>query len=218
MEGIAAIIFDMDGVLLLSSRIHARAFARVYQELGVKGPPYREIAGMRTDEALRYVLARHGTPAGAGQLAALVARKRDLAHALLASEPPLAPDCRAQLARLRGRFRLALASSASERNVALFLAASGAAELFDVVIAGDAVARAKPEPDIYLAALKALGCPPAGALVVEDAVNGVVAARRAGIRVVGISSTHAAEELLAAGAWQVAASLADLVRLVLSHG
>jgi sugar-phosphatase len=70
--------------------------------------------------------------------------------------------------------------------------------------------RGKPAPDIFLAAADLLGVAPAGCTVVEDAPTGVRAALAAGMRCVGVATTHAADELLAVGAHLVRPDLAAL--------
>jgi HAD superfamily hydrolase (TIGR01509 family) len=79
---------------------------------------------------------------------------------------------------------LAVASSSNRVELDLKLAKFDLARYFDIVIAGDEVANAKPAPDIYLAAAAGLGMNPAACLAVEDSVNGAIAAQAAGMRVV----------------------------------
>ena len=64
------------------------------------------------------------------------------------------------------------------------LAATGLADAFPVVVSSDEVAHGKPEPDVYLEAARRLGCEPSACLVVEDSMNGVRAAKAAGMTVV----------------------------------
>ncbi|HET6509240.1 MAG TPA: HAD-IA family hydrolase [Baekduia sp.] len=86
----------------------------------------------------------------------------------------------------------------------------------DVLVTADRVANGKPDPEGYRLAATELGVDPAAAVVFEDAPAGIVAAKAAGARVIGITTTHPRAELLEAGADDTAASVADaLARLAL---
>jgi sugar-phosphatase len=93
--------------------------------------------------------------------------------------------------------RVAVVTSATRRLATARLAAAGI-EPPAVMVTAEEVTRGKPDPEGYLAAARRLGVDPAEALVVEDAPPGIEAGRAAGAAVVGVTSTHAAEELAAA--------------------
>jgi HAD superfamily hydrolase (TIGR01509 family) len=209
----ASVVFDMDGVLWHSSAIHAAAYQAVLNEAGLSMPDYARIAGRRTDEVMRELLeAQH--PAGADQatVAALTDAKQRMARQLLREKPSIVPGCVEVLERLGRSCSLALASSASAATVDLFLDVSGTRALFQAVVSGDDVAAAKPDPAIYLTALQRLRCPPAGAAVVEDAPNGIMAAVAAAAAVVvAVEGTAPRAALLQAGAHRVVGNLKDLV-------
>lgn len=184
-----AVLFDLDGVLWHSSDAHARAFVEAFAEQGIAIPlaAYDEIAGMRTDAAvarLAGLFAPH-LAHDAAQLAVITARKRAMAIRLLESE--VAPDfaVAGTVSRLRGAgYQVALATSASRATMSCFLNQLPASCPFDATICGEDVAHGKPEPDIFLAAARAAGAAAADCIVVEDSEAGVVAASRAGMRVV----------------------------------
>jgi HAD superfamily hydrolase (TIGR01509 family) len=79
---------------------------------------------------------------------------------------------------------VAVASSAHQAVITAALAATGLADLFEIVVSSDEVAHGKPAPDVYLEAARRLGADPADCLVVEDSLNGVRAARAAGMTIV----------------------------------
>jgi mannitol-1-/sugar-/sorbitol-6-phosphatase len=86
----------------------------------------------------------------------------------------------------------------------------------EVLVTADRVSRGKPDPEGYRLAARELGVDPARAVVFEDAPAGIAAAKAAGARVIAITTTHPRDELLAAGADETAASVADaLERLAL---
>ena len=86
--------------------------------------------------------------------------------------------------RLAGRYRTAVASSAHRQVIDAALEALGLADAFDVVVSSDEVTRGKPAPDVYLETARRLEIAPADCLVVEDSLNGVLAATAAGMTVV----------------------------------
>lgn len=140
-------------------------------------------------------------------MARLTREKRTRARELLAEAPPLDPAATALIASLSADQRLGLASSASRASVELYLDASALRERFHVVLSGEDVARAKPDPEIYLSACEALGVAPSEAVIFEDSLSGVAAGVGAGSRVIGVASSRPKEELLAAGA---VAAVSDL--------
>jgi HAD superfamily hydrolase (TIGR01509 family) len=116
------------------------------------------------------------------------------------------PGARELIAEARAAgLRLALATSSDRPKLDGNLAAIGIAEsVFEVVVSAELVVRKKPDPAIFLRAVEGLGLPASRCLVVEDARNGVQAARAAGCQVLGITSSQSAALLLDEGAFDVA--------------
>jgi len=188
---VSALILDLDGVVTDTARQHAQAWQQTLEDAGL---PYDHAAYERTlgrsrADSLRELLgARTVGPARFEQLLA----SKDAAY-------------RASLATLTGRDilpgtlelildaradDLLVAIGSSSRNTAQVLAALGIRDLFDAVADGHAGAP-KPAPDIFLAAAHLLAVDPRECLVVEDAPAGVLAARAAGMRVIGIGPAGA---------------------------
>ncbi|MCY7352386.1 MAG: HAD family phosphatase, partial [Cytophagaceae bacterium] len=90
---------------------------------------------------------------------------------------------------------LAVATSAPLSNVDFTLQGAGLNSFFSVVVYGGMVQNGKPDPDIYLTTAQKLGVNPARCVVFEDALLGIESARRAGMAVVAITTSHSAEEL-----------------------
>jgi HAD superfamily hydrolase (TIGR01509 family) len=97
---------------------------------------------------------------------------------------PAIPGAVETVTRLRGSYRLGLASSAHPLVIAAALRTIGLEDAFGTVVASDEVEDGKPSPDVYLLAADRLGVRPADCLVVEDSLNGVLAGRAAGMTVV----------------------------------
>jgi beta-phosphoglucomutase len=200
-----AVIFDMDGVLLDSGIHHRDAWRLLLEDLGVALAPdfWRCTIGRPAEEAVALLLERTLSPAEA---AALARRKREHYARLVARGMlPVAGAPAFVAALVRRGVPRAVATSASRADVELLLTEIGVREHFDVVVTAEDVRRGKPSPEVYLRAAAGLGQPPTACLVFEDAVVGVHAACNAGMRVIGLATTHPAGELLAAGAERVIA-------------
>jgi beta-phosphoglucomutase len=194
-------IFDMDGVLIDSGAHHRKAWRALLDELGVEPADpqfWRVTIGRPAEEAVPLLLGRRVEPAEARRLAL---RKRELYASLAApglqSVPGVLPFVDG-LAR-RGVPR-AVGTSATRGDVEHLLGALGLRRYFDVVVTADDVKLGKPSPDVYLESARRLGASPAVCLVFEDSLVGVEAARRAGMRAIGVTTAHTADELCRAGA------------------
>jgi sugar-phosphatase len=195
-----ALLFDLDGVLADSTasvEAHWRAWGARH---GLDGDALlRVVHGRRAVDTIRDV-----APAldAERELAALVAAEAGDTAGVTAS-----PGAAALLPRLPAGSWAVVTSGV--RAVALArLRASGLPEP-PLLVAADDIARGKPDPEGYLTAAARLGRAPADCLVFEDAPAGVAAARAAGMRCVGLTTTHAPGAL--AGADLLAPSLAGLV-------
>jgi HAD superfamily hydrolase (TIGR01509 family) len=178
------VLFDLDGVLADTERLHWAAYRSVLLEFGVD---------VGLEEYRRHFIARGGGPEYACRTyglpidaATLRARKAPAYLALLREGVRARPGATAALARLRPAYRLALATNAARAEVDLILGRLGMAPLLEASVAREDYARAKPAPDAYLAAASALGLAPAECVVVEDTERGVRAALAAGMRAIAV--------------------------------
>ena len=94
------------------------------------------------------------------------------------------------------RIPVALATAAPSENVKFTLQETGLESYFNVITDASMVSRAKPDPQVYLITATKLGVQPSECIVFEDSVPGIMAAQNAGMRVVGMATTHKPEELL----------------------
>ncbi len=151
------LLFDMDGVLVDSTPIHAEAFRQVLGAAGVDDFEYAPYAGMRTLDVFNDVFAKRGRALGQDEIAGMVAAKTELATLRMKARNPVFPHAVEVLERLSARFRLGLVSSSSEGRVRGFIEVNQLGRTFQAVVHGGDVTRAKPAPDAYQR-----GRPPAG--------------------------------------------------------
>lgn len=211
---IRGIAFDLDGVLIHSTGCHRSAFEEVLRPYGIADFDYSQYAGWRTAEVIVAEFRRGGIEADEAAIRAAADRKTMLARQMLIEKNPVAENCRGVLEHLAAKYRLALASSGSHGSVHSFLAVNHFGSLFQSVLSGEDVSHAKPDPEIYEKSFAALGLEPVACVVVEDAVSGIEAARRAGAEVIGVIGTCSEQTLREAGATHIVTGLGELPELV----
>ena len=208
------LIFDCDGVLADTERYgHLPAFNATFREFGLPVEWSEEeygrllkIGGGKERMATLFTPAfieATGLPADPDGQAAELARwhKRKTAvytDMVAAGRLPARPGIRRIIeAAQDAGWTLAVASTSAEPSVRAILdevAGPERAARFDLVLAGDVVARKKPAPDIYQLALERLGTPAASALAIEDSRNGLLAATGAGLRCVMTINGYTVDE------------------------
>lgn len=186
---IAAVVFDLDGVLLDSEQVWDQARREVVADHGGTWPPSgtRDMQGMSSPEWSAYLAGHARTGLGPGALVDAVLQ-RLLAH--YRRGLPLLPGALDAVRRMAGRWPLGLASSSNRPVIDSVLAEAGLAEAFAVTVSSEEVARGKPAPDVYLEAARRLGAAPGTCTAVEDSGSGIRAAAGAGMVVVALPNPH----------------------------
>jgi len=185
-----AVLWDLDGTLVESAEHHWQAWLETLADHGVSITRAQFVAsfGQRNDAILSQWLGPQGAP---GVVRDIGDTKEARYRTLVAERgvTPL-PGAAEWVRRLADRgWRQAVASSAPRRNVEVVLAGLGLGEQFQALVAAEDVRHGKPAPDVFLHAAGQLRVPPDRCVVVEDAPAGIEAARRAGMRSIGIGPT-----------------------------
>lgn len=206
-----AVIFDMDGVLCDSEAMMCEAAVNLFRNVHhtvVQPEDFTPFIGAGEDRYLGGVAQKYG-------VTLTMPGDKEQTYAIYLEL------IRGQLKPLPGAIDMVHATRALGLKTAV---ATGADRIkmngslseiglppgdFDALVTGEDITRAKPDPEIFLAAAELLGLAPSRCMVVEDSTNGVASARAAGCFVLGVGHTFSLEQLTAAGADVVASSLTD---------
>jgi HAD superfamily hydrolase (TIGR01509 family) len=182
---LAAVVFDLDGVLIDSEQVWAEVRERLARERGGRWPPeaVRRMMGMSSPEWSRYMAEELAVPMTPAEISAAVVER---VAARYRADLPLLPGAVEAVRRLAGRWPLGLASSANRPLIDLVLEVAGLGDAFAATVSSEEVEHGKPAPDVYLEAAARLGVDPGGCAAVEDSANGIRAAVAAGMRVVAV--------------------------------
>ncbi len=188
------VIFDFDGTIALSEHVHQQAWVDLCAEWGHALPAgFLEKAVGATDESLSLELAEkwwHGRAYGE-----ILSKKRRYYQQRCGTESTLVPGIDAFLSRLKGIWPIGLATSASIDDITPTIEAYALKPFFEVVLTIESVRNPKPHPEIYLMAAERLGIDPEATFVFEDSPTGAQAARAAGMKVIGMTTTFPAEHI-----------------------
>jgi beta-phosphoglucomutase len=198
-----AIILDMDGVIIDSNPFHRMAWREFLERHGIAVTEnmFKDVIfGTTGDQAIRNLLQ---PPELTAEQLSLYTEEIDASYRnIISGSEQIFPvdglynflDFIKELG-----FKIALATSAPPENISLILERLGITEYFDVIVDKTHVTNGKPDPEVYLKAVENLKTDSGYCLVFEDSLSGVRSAIRAGIRVIGVTTSHSAEELSQAG-------------------
>ena len=187
-----AVLWDVDGTLIDSSEYHWLSWrdALAAENFSLTRERFASSFGQRNDEILRTYF---GEDYPASEVSRVGEAKETLYRRMLRERGiDLLPGVRRWLESLRAEGWLqALASSAPRANLEAILAALKLQDYFAAIVSAEDVERGKPDPQVFLVAAEKLRVAPAACVVVEDAPAGTEAARRAGMRSIGVLNSHA---------------------------
>jgi len=186
------VLWDVDGTMVDSLDYHWLSWREALSGEGytLMREQFLSTFGRRNDEILRTYFGDDISPE---RIARISLDKEEAYREMVRSRGIEAlPGVRRWLHQLKADgWRQAVASSAPPLNLEVILAALDVNDCFDAIVSAEEVERGKPDPQIFLAAAAKVQTPPARCIVVEDAPAGTEAARRAGMRVIGVLTTHA---------------------------
>ena len=227
---IKAIFFDFNGVIIDDETIQMKAFQEILRghDVNITEDWYFDSLGMDDRTFVRSMFSRAGKPLTDPVLTSVIDAKTLMHRDIIKDGLPLFPGVLTFLKAASRHFSLGLVSMANINEVSYVFQRANLTPLFSVVVTAEDTSVCKPAPDCYTCGLdklnqkrqreRLLPLLPSECLAIEDSPPGIQSARGAGMRTLGVTNTVDENELRAAGADVVTASLADwnvdAVRLV----
>lgn len=211
-------IFDFDGVIADSESLHLRAFQRTLSPLGLELSAedyYSRYLAFDDRTFFGEFLRDSGRPAGEDAVAELVERKAVFFEESSGRDVRIFPGVEEFLSLVSGKYLTAIGSGAFRSEIEVILERKGLSDFFGFVVGAEDTRDSKPSPEVYLRCLDRLKSgfdatlSAARCVVFEDSPHGVLAARRAGMKCVGITNSCGAEKL--AGADRVIGSFFEIM-------
>ncbi len=181
------IIFDMDGVISDTQKLHSQAESDILAQYGVSLTPAeisRRYSGVKTSEFMADLLKGQKDTV---DMAALMENKRAQMNKLASGGIDPIPGIFELLAYLKNcHMKIGLASASGRGFIDLVLDHLNIRSYFDAITSAEEVSQGKPAPDIFLLAAKKLELQPGDCIVIEDGISGMTAAKKAGMKSVGL--------------------------------
>jgi beta-phosphoglucomutase len=189
-----AIVFDFDGVVADTEPLHYRAFMRILEPLG-RGFDYacylRDYIGCDDRDAFRLAFAPKSL--SDSELADLIRRKSAAFEAVVAEGVTFYPGVIELINEAASALPLAICSGALRSDIDLIMSDVGDGSMLDrfaAIVTAEDVAKSKPDPASYVLAAERLGVAPANCLAIEDTPAGLASAQAAGMKTLGVATTH----------------------------
>jgi beta-phosphoglucomutase len=188
---IKACLFDLDGVLVDTAVYHYKAWRTLANQLGfdITEQQNEQLKGISRIESLEKILQWGGIQKSDAEKQQLASQKNNHYVTMIAKMTPaeVLPGTVEFLTDIRNKgYKTALGSAS--KNAELILERTNLKHFFDEIVDGNLVTKSKPDPEVFLKGASLLGVQPHQAVVFEDAVAGIEAATRAGMKTVGIGS------------------------------
>lgn len=209
---IKAILFDMDGVIINSEHLHFKAESSVLNEAGSKKITHEDIekyTGMTFKDIAAGILKKDKDDP---IIEKLIKKKFDILIPMCEKELKTFPEIPEKIKEFSKEFSLALASSSVIFFIEFVLNKFNLKKYFKVIISGadDEIKNGKPAPDIFLKAAEKLNVKPEECVVIEDAINGVKAAKAAGMKCIAVTNSFSMETLKKAKADLIVKTLKEV--------
>jgi beta-phosphoglucomutase len=189
MNNIKACIFDLDGVIVDTAIYHYKAWKRLANSLGFDFTEHQneQLKGVSRVRSLELILGWGGVTKTAAEQEVLATQKNTWYMEMVNQMKPdeILPGAKEFVEKCR-KAGIKIALGSASKNSMTILNKIGITNLFDAVIDGNKVSKAKPDPEVFLQGAKELSVEPEECVVFEDAIAGVEAAKAGGMKVVGI--------------------------------
>lgn len=198
-----AVLFDFNGIIINDEPIHEQLIEQILiaENLRPKRDEFRKFCLGRSDRAcLKDILSRRGRVISETYLNQLISRKAQAYQERLAQmdELPIYPGLEEFILKLQtANLKIGVVTGALQSEVERVLIQANLMQYFSVIISADDLKVSKPEPDGYLLAIELLNqyfenidLQPSECLAIEDTPTGIIAAKRAGMQVIGVANTY----------------------------
>lgn len=188
-----AFIFDLDGVIVFTDKLHYQAWKKIADDMGIyfDSTINNRLRGVSRAESLEIILERYNGTLSADQKIKLMNEKNNIYRELLATMTPsdVSDEVKQTLKELQDLgFKLAIGSSS--KNTKFILEKVGLINTFNAISDGNNISNSKPHPEVFLKAGEFLGEQPSECIVVEDAYAGIDAAKAAKMTAVAIGDAY----------------------------
>jgi len=190
-----AVIWDMDGIIADTGPYHLKGWQTVFRKRGANytEEDYRRNTGKRNDSIIRNIL---GEKTAQNEITTITREKGEVFRQLVSQNIRPFPGVIKLITSLKEHgFKIAIASSAPIENIQLITQNLKIDNYFDAIVSGWEVTKGKPDPQIFLLAAEKLGVETEDCIVIEDAIVGVSASKRAGICCIAVTNTNQKEAL-----------------------
>lgn len=194
---IKAVIYDLDDLMVDSNALHKKAHRQVFEQYNINPDHISDelkskFIGMRIIDILKIIVEEFKLTVDPNE----IKRQREkIFLRLVEDELTIMPGLIESLTFFKNhRFKIALASSGTKIYIETVLAKFNLKRFFDAVVSGDDVTKGKPDPETFLAAAAKLELAPAECLVLEDATNGILAAKAGGCRCFAVRNNKTAKQ------------------------
>jgi len=185
-----AVLWDLDGVIADTGIYHYQAWQDVFGKRGVTftEEQFMRHFGQRHDTIIRTAL---GSNISAEEFNAITSEKQENYRRRVVNNIRPLPGAVELIRSLNQHgIKTAIASSAPPENIEIIIRGLGIEDCFQAIARGTDVAEGKPNPEVFLLAAEKLGVEPGSCVVIEDAIAGVAAARKAGMKCVAVTNSH----------------------------
>lgn len=193
-----AILWDMDGVIVMSGEYHYEAYRELFNEMKVpfsREQYFDELFGVRNWTIIQTVAGEMPRD----EVERLAERKEQKFRRIARGKIEALPGAKEMIDRAsEAGLKQAIVSSTPRANIDLVLEELGLTEAFGAIVAEEDAEKGKPDPEGFLVAAERLGVEPAGCVVIEDAPAGIEAGNAGGMRTIGVATTRVPARLSAA--------------------